>query len=125
MKNILSTYEVLQAIVAYSQAIETDSFVFLSGQLGLDPKTGKMVEGGVEEQTEQAMKNILAILKEADLTVSNIVKTTIFMKDIADFTKINDVYAKYFAEGFPARSAIQIAALPKGGLVEIEVIASK
>ena len=125
MKNILSTYEAPQAIGAYSQAIETDSFVFLSGQLGLDPKTGKMVEGGVEEQTEQAMKNILAILKEASLTVSNIVKTTIFMKDIADFTKINDVYAKYFAEGFPARSAIQIAALPKGGLVEIEVIASK
>lgn len=125
MKNILSTYEAPQTIGAYSQAIETDSFVFLSGQLGLDPKTGKMVEGGVEEQTEQAMKNILAILKEAGLTVSNIVKTTIFMKDIADFTKINDVYAKYFAEGFPARSAIQIAALPKGGLVEIEVIASK
>lgn len=125
MKNVLSTYEAPQAIGPYSQAIEIDNLLFVSGQLGLEPESGKMVEGGVEAQAEQAMQNISAILEEAGLTFSNIVKTTIFLADMNDFAKVNEVYASHFVGDFPARSAIQVAALPKGGLVEIEVIAVK
>lgn len=125
MKNVLSTYEAPQAIGPYSQAIEIDNLLFVSGQLGLEPESGKMVEGGVEAQAEQAMQNISAILDEAGLTFSNIVKTTIFLADMNDFAKVNEVYAGHFVGDFPARSAIQVAGLPKGGLVEIEVIAVK
>lgn len=125
MKNVLSTYEAPQAIGPYSQAIEIDNLLFVSGQLGLEPESGKMVEGGVEAQAEQAMQNISAILEEAGLTFSNIVKTTIFLADMNDFAKVNEVYASHFVGDFPARSTIQVAGLPKGGLVEIEVIAVK
>lgn len=125
MKNVLSTYEAPQAIGPYSQAIEIDNLLFVSGQLGLEPESGKMVEGGVEAQAEQAMKNVSAILDEAGLTFSNIVKTTIFLADMNDFAKVNEIYASHFVSDFPARSAIQVAGLPKGGLVEIEVIAVK
>lgn len=125
MKNVLSTYEAPQAIGPYSQAIEIDNLLFVSGQLGLEPESGKMVEGGVEAQAEQAMKNVSAILDEAGLTFSNIVKTTIFLADMNDFAKVNEIYASHFVSDFPARSAIQVAGLPKGGLVEIEVVAVK
>ena len=125
MKNVLSTYEAPQAIGPYSQAIEIDNLLFISGQLGLEPKSGKMVEGGIEAQTEQAMQNLSAILKEAGLAFPNIVKTTIFLADMNDFAKVNEIYASHFVGDYPARSAIQVAALPKGGLVEIEAIAVK
>lgn len=125
MKNVLSTSKAPQAIGAYSQAIEIDGFIFLSGQLGLNPKTGELVDDDIESQTKQAMKNILLILDEAGLNFSNIIKTTIFLTNINDFTKVNSIYAEHFVDEFPARSAVQVAALPKGGLVEIEVIAKK
>jgi 2-iminobutanoate/2-iminopropanoate deaminase len=125
IKSIIATEQAPAAIGPYSQAVCVGGLVFLSGQLALDPATGALVPGGIEAQTEQAFKNIEAILAETGLTTANIIKTTVFLADINDFAAMNEVYATHFTSDFPARSAVQVAALPKGGLVEIECIASR
>lgn len=125
MKKVIATNNAPAAIGPYSQAIQAGNMLFASGQLGLDPSTGNFVEGGVKEQTEQAFKNIHAILAEAGLTIDNVVKTTVFLADMADFAVMNEVYAQQFTGTFPARSAVAVKTLPKNGLVEIEIIAIK
>lgn len=111
------------AIGPYSSGVKLGDMLYLSGQLGLDPATGTLPEG-VEAQAEQSLKNIENLLAEAGATMANVVKTTVFLADIADFARVNEVYAKHFEAPFPARSAVQVAAIPAGGLVEIEVIAA-
>ena len=113
------------AIGPYSQAIAVDGLLFCSGQLGLDPASGAIVEGGVEAQAERSLDNLTAVLDAAGLTWSDVVKTTIFLADIADFAAVNAVYGRFTPEPPPARSTVQVAALPKGGLVEIEAIARR
>ncbi|MGV8025142.1 MAG: RidA family protein [Anaerolineaceae bacterium] len=113
-----------KAVGPYSLAVKTGNLVFTAGQLGLDAKTGTMVEGGIQAQTEQALQNISAVLKAADSDISRVIKTTVFLKNMNDFSAMNEVYARFFGENPPARSAFEVAALPKGGLVEIEVIAT-
>ena len=122
MKKVIFTEKAPAAIGPYSQAIEANGMVFLSGQLPVDPATGEFVPGGVAEQTAQNIKHVLAA---AGLTTANIVKTTVFLADMSLFAEMNAVYAKYFEGDFPARSAIAVKALPKGALVEIESIAAK
>lgn len=125
MKKIISTDAAPAAIGPYSQAIETNGMLFISGQIPIDPKTGEFVQGGIKEQTEQSFKNIKAILTEAGLTIENVVKTTVLLADINDFAAMNEVYASQFDKTFPARSAFAVKSLPKNALVEIEVIASR
>lgn len=105
----------------YSQAVRAGSYVFCSGQIAIDPKTNEVLKGTVEEQTELVMKNIAAVLKEAGADWKNIVKTTIFLTDMADFPKVNGIYGRYFSENPPARSTVAVAGLPKGVNVEVEV----
>lgn len=112
------------AIGPYSQAVEANGFVYLSGQLPIDPQTGKMPEG-IKAQTQQALENVKAILAEAGLTMKNVVKTTVMLADIADFGGMNEVYATFFDEPFPARSAFAVRDVPKGALLELECIAAK
>lgn len=125
MKKVINTMDAPAAIGPYSQAIEANGMVFISGQLPVDPATGEFVEGGITEQTTQSFKNIKAILAEAGLTTDNIVKTTVFLSDMALFAEMNAVYAQQFGETFPARSAFAVRTLPKNALVEIEAIAVK
>jgi 2-iminobutanoate/2-iminopropanoate deaminase len=125
MKKAIKTEKAPAAIGPYSQAIKTGGLLFVSGQLGIQPETGNFVGGGVREQTVQVFKNIGAILSEAGYEWSDIVKTTVFMADMSDFAVVNEVYAAQFDGDFPARSAVAVKTLPKNGLVEIEVIASK
>ncbi len=113
------------AIGPYSQAIEVNGFVFASGQIPIDPATGSFVEGGIQEQTRQALTNAQQILQTAGTDLNHVVKTTVFLSDIANFAPMNEVYARFFTEPFPARSAVAVKDLPKGALVEIEVIAVK
>ena len=122
MKEIIFTETAPKAIGPYSQATATETLVYTSGQLGIDVATGKLAEG-VENQAHCAMKNLGELLKAKGLGYASIVKTTIFLKDLADFATVNAVYASYFAGEYPARSTIQVAALPLGGLVEIECVA--
>ena len=121
-KIAIQTSKAPAAIGPYSQAIRVNGFVYTSGQLGLDPETGELKDG-VQEQTHQAFKNIQAILEEEGLDLNHIVKTTVFLNDMNDFAAVNEVYATYFTGNFPARSAVEVARLPKDGLVEIEAIA--
>jgi 2-iminobutanoate/2-iminopropanoate deaminase len=107
----------------YSQAIVHGDLVFVAGQLGVDPGTGQMVEGGIGPQTEQVMRNLAAILEAAGSSLSNVVKATIFLVDLVDFAAMNEVYGREMGEPFPARATFQVAALPSGALVEIEVVA--
>ena len=125
MNKVINTIQAPAAIGPYSQAIQKGDFLFVSGQLGIDPVTGDFVEGGGKEQARQVFKNILAIISEAGYTMGNIVKTTVFLADMADFATVNEVYASQFESAFPARSAVAVRTLPKNGLVEIEVIAIK
>lgn len=125
MKKVISTDKAPAAIGPYSQAIEVNGTIYASGQLPIDPATGEFVQGGVKEQTQQVFRNIKAILAEVGLTTDNIVKTTVLLADIADFGAMNEVYATQFDGSFPARSAFAVKALPKGALVEIEIIASR
>ena len=122
-KEILHTDHAPRAIGPYSQAVKAQGFLYTSGQLGIDPATGKLCEG-VENQAHQAMKNLGAILKEAGLTYAAILKTTVFVTDLKDFAKVNAIYESYFEGAFPARSCVQVAALPLGGQVEIECVAA-
>lgn len=124
MKQI-STQNAPAAIGPYSQAIEANGFVYASGQLPIDPATGAFPEGGVKEQTRQSILNVKAILEEAGLALSNVVKTTVYLADMGDFAAMNEVYSQFFAQPFPARSAIAVKALPKGALVEVEVVAAR
>ena len=121
---IIRTAAAPAAIGPYSQAIQTGNLLLTSGQLGLDPITGSLPEG-VEAQAEQALKNIGAILSEAGYTKEDVVKTTVFIRNMGDFGKVNTIYAAFFGDHKPARSCVEVSALPKGGLVEIEVIASR
>lgn len=122
-KEIITCDKVPPAIGPYSVGVKAGHFAFISGQLGFDPATAVLVEGGVEAQTHQALKNLKAILEGAGSSLDNVVKTTVFLMDMGDFAKVNAIYAEYFTSNPPARSAVQVAALPKGGLVEIEAIA--
>lgn len=125
MKKVINTKQAPAAIGPYSQAIQAGNLLFVSGQLGLDPATGEFVEGGVKEQAHQLFKNMKAILSEAGYTMADIVKTTVFLSDMSDFAAVNEVYASQFEGDYPARSAFAVKTLPKNGLVEVEVIASK
>jgi 2-iminobutanoate/2-iminopropanoate deaminase len=121
-RTVISTSQAPAAIGPYSQAIKAGKFLFASGQLGLVPATGNLAEG-IEGQTRQALSNIQAVLAEAGATVADVVKTTIFLADMAHFATVNALYGEVFEHEPPARSTVQVAALPKGGLVEIEIIA--
>lgn len=122
---VLHTEKAPAAIGPYSQAIEVNGFVFASGQVPIDPATGEFVAGGIEEQTRQALTNASHIMEEAGIDLSHVVKTTVFLADMADFAAMNKVYATFFKEPYPARSAVAVKALPKGALVEVECIAAK
>ncbi|USB33744.1 RidA family protein [Paenibacillus sp. YPG26] len=123
-KNAVSTTKAPGAIGPYSQGVEIGNLIYTSGQLGLDPVSGELAEG-VEKQTVQALRNVQAILEEAGSGLDQVIKTTVFVKDLADFTKVNEIYSTFFTEPYPARSTVEVARLPKDGLVEIEVIALK
>ena len=121
----IATKNAPAAIGPYSQAIEVNGFVYASGQIPIDPATGAFVPGGIKEQTQQSLKNALAILQQAGTDMAHVVKTTVYLADIADFAAMNEVYATFFQEPYPARSAVAVKDLPKGALVEIEVLAAK
>jgi len=120
----ISTTKAPGAIGPYSQAIQAGDFVYTSGQLGLDPQTGAFPEGGIKEQARQSLNNVKAILEEAGLSMANVVKTTVFLANMEDFAEMNSVYAEFFTEPYPARSAVAVKTLPKNALVEIEVVAA-
>jgi 2-iminobutanoate/2-iminopropanoate deaminase len=123
MKKVIFTEKAPAAIGPYSQAIEANGMVFLSGQLPVDPATGEFAGADFRSQAEQAVKNVAAILEAAGTDASKVVKTTVFLTDMANFAVLNEVYSTLFSAPFPARSAVAVAALPKGGLVEIEILA--
>ena len=123
MKTVISSDRAPQAIGPYSQAIKANGFLFVSGQIPLDPTTGQIVYGGIETQTYQVIANLRAILEREGLTFANVVKTTVFLKDMEDFTVMNKVYAQAFADEPPARACVQVARLPRDVSVEIELIA--
>ena len=125
MKRIIKTENAPAAIGPYSQAIEINNTLYISGQIPLDPKTGSIVAGGIKEQTEQVMKNIAAILDEAGYSFSDVVKSTCLLSDISNFVAMNEVYAEYYPVNPPARAAFAVKDLPKGALIEIETIAAK
>ena len=120
----ISTTKAPGASVPYSQAIQAGNMVFTSGQLPITPQTGAFPDGGIKEQTRQSLLNVKAILEGAGLTMANVVKTTVFLADMNDFADMNSVYAEFFTEPYPARSAVAVKTLPKGALVEIEAVAS-
>ena len=120
---VISSKKAPAAIGPYSQAIQVGNLVYTSGQIPIDPAIGVIVAGGIKEQTRQSLTNVKAVLEEAGLTMANVVKTTVFMADMNDFAEMNSVYAEFFSEPFPARSAVAVKTLPKGALVEIEVVA--
>ena len=123
MKKVISTKGAPQAIGPYSQAIAANGFLFISGQLGVTP-SGEFAGADVKSQAQRSLQNLQAILSEAGLSFENAVKTTIFLADIADFAAVNEIYAEFFKEPYPARSTVAVKTLPKGGLVEIELIAA-
>ncbi len=124
-KTIIQTEEAPKAVGPYSQGVCMNAIQFISGQLPIDPKTGKIVEGGIKAQTEQSLKNLGAVLKATELDYPNVLKTTVLLADINDFGEMNEVYAKFFTENPPARVCFQVAALPMGALVEIEAVSSR
>jgi 2-iminobutanoate/2-iminopropanoate deaminase len=122
-KQIVVSEKAPKALGPYTVANRAGDFVFTAGQLGIDPLTGDLVAGGVEAETRQALTNLQAVLQSAGSSLDRVLKTTVFLRDIADFAKMNAVYAQFFTQDFPARSTIQVAALPKNGAVEIEAVA--
>jgi 2-iminobutanoate/2-iminopropanoate deaminase len=124
-RHAVTTTGAPSAIGPYSQAIASGDLVFCSGQLGLDPATGEIVDGGVEAQTERALRNLVSVLDAAGASMADVVKTTIFLADIGDFAAVNAVYARHMPDPAPARSTFAVGALPKGGLIEIEAIARR
>jgi|SRR5580704_16022233 2-iminobutanoate/2-iminopropanoate deaminase len=125
MKKVISTTEAPLAVGPYSQAIAAGQFVFCSGQIPLEPGTGILIEGDISRQTERVLQNIAAVLRAYDLGMEHVVKTTVFLTDLGNFAEMNAEYSKFFPDDPPARSTIQVAALPKGANVEIEAIALK
>src|SRR5438552_6307587 len=123
MKKIISTNEAPAAIGPYSQAVRSGSFLFCSGQIPLDPKSGQIISGDIAAQTRRVLDNIAAVLRAEGLTFDNVVKTTIFLTDLEDFQTVNEVYGSYFKQDPPARSTVQVSALPKGAKIEIDAIA--
>ncbi|XP_048452296.1 2-iminobutanoate/2-iminopropanoate deaminase isoform X1 [Rhincodon typus] len=123
VRRIISTSKAPGAIGPYSQAVVVDRTMYISGQLGLDPATGQLVTGGTAQEAKQALINMGEILKAANCNYNNVVKTTVLLADINDFNSVNEVYKQYFMTNFPARAAYQVAALPRGGRVEIEAVA--
>ena len=122
-KKIIATPKAPAAIGPYSQAIRIGDFLYTSGQISLDPKTMQMITGDIEVETEKVLKNIEAILKEDGLNLNNIIKTTVYLTDLSEFARMNQVYEKFFTDTKPARACVQVAALPKGAKVEIDVVA--
>lgn len=122
---VISTTNAPAAIGPYSQAIEANGMLFCSGQIPINPATGVLVEGGIQEQTRQVFHNISEVLAAAGTDLSHVVKTTVFLSDMANFAAMNEVYAEFFSQPFPARSAVAVRELPKGAMVEIEVLAVK
>ena len=125
MKKVISTTEAPQAIGPYSQAIEAGGFIFVSGQIPLIPTTGELVEGSVEVQTARVLENLKAILEAAGSSLEAVVKTTVYITNMDDFAKVNGIYGQYFQENPPARVCVEVSKLPKGALVEIDVIAAR
>jgi 2-iminobutanoate/2-iminopropanoate deaminase len=125
MKSIVNTNNAPAPIGPYSQAVSAGGFVFLSGQIALNPATGELVTADIKTETKQVMENIGAILKEAGLDFNNVIKTSIFLMDMQNFAQVNEVYGTYFSDNFPARETVQVAGLPKGVNVEITVTAIK
>ncbi|MEC7821246.1 MAG: RidA family protein [Candidatus Neomarinimicrobiota bacterium] len=123
-KKVIATDKAPKAIGPYSQAIEIDNTLYLAGQIGLDPASGKLVDGGIEKQTDRVMKNLQAVLDAAGYSFDNVVQTQVFVADLNDYKAMNDVYAKYFSDAPPARAAVQ-AVLPRGALVEIMMVAKR
>lgn len=121
----ISTTNAPKAIGPYSQAIQVGNFIFTSGQIPIDPSTGTIVDGGIKAQARQSLQNIKAIMEESGIEMKNIIKTTVFLSDMNDFAEMNEVYAEFFTEPYPARSAVAVKTLPKGALVEIEAVAEK
>lgn len=124
-RKVIQTDEAPAAIGPYSQGLLAGHTLYISGQLGIDPATGKLAEGGVATQTQQALENVMAILKKANMSLRDVVQVQVFLADIADFAAVNNVYKSYFQDPYPARAAVQVAALPAGGAVEILVTAVK
>jgi 2-iminobutanoate/2-iminopropanoate deaminase len=124
-RHAVTTTGAPSAIGPYSQGLVSGDLVFCSGQLGLDPATGELVDGGVEAQTERALRNLTSVLDAAGASMADVVKTTIFLADISDFAAVNAVYARHMPDPAPARSTFAVGALPKGGLIEIEAIARR
>ena len=122
-RDVISTPNAPKAIGPYSQAIKANGFVFISGQVALDPATGNLIEGGIEEQTEQVLKNLSAILQASGSSWEKVVKTTVFLKNMSEFAQMNEIYGKTFKNAPPARSTVEVARLPKDVSVEIDVIA--
>lgn len=122
-KQIITSDKAPKALGPYSVANRIGNLVFTAGQLGLDPQTGELALGGIEAETHQALTNIRNVLEAAGYSLSQVVKTTVFLRDMNDFTRMNAIYGQFFTENFPARSTVQVAALPKGGAVEIETVA--
>jgi 2-iminobutanoate/2-iminopropanoate deaminase len=122
-KQVISTENAPKAIGPYSAGIRSNQMVFTAGQLGIDPQTGELVPGGIEAETRQALTNLKHVLEAGGSALSEVIKTTVFLRDINDFSRMNGVYAEFFTQNPPARSAVQVAALPKGGAVEIEAVA--
>lgn len=125
MKTIISTDKAPQAIGPYSQAVEVNGMIYTSGMIPINPEDGTLVTGTVEEQAEQALKNLKALVEASGSTMDKVVKTTVFIKNMNDFGKINEIYAKYFTGSYPSRSCVEVARLPKDVLIEIEAIAIK
>lgn len=125
MKKVISTDKAPKAIGPYSQAIEFNNMIYTSGVIPVNPETNELVNGSIEEQAEQAIKNLATLLIEAGSSVDNVIKTTVFIKDMNDFAKVNEIYASYFTKDCPARSCVEVARLPKDVLIEIEAIAYK
>jgi len=123
-KRIIQTELAPAAIGPYSQAIRIGDFLYTSGQIALDPKSGKFLSGEIKEETEQTLKNISAILQADGLELENVIKTTVYLSDLNDFVQMNQIYEKYFSKNKPARACVQVAALPKGAKIEIDAIAS-
>lgn len=123
MKRAIQTHAAPAAVGPYSQAIEQDGFIFCSGQIGLDAGSGRLIEGGIEAQTRRVIENLREVLHAAGASLRDVVKTTIFLTDLTDFETVNRIYSEHFEQPYPARSTVQVAALPRGARVEIEAIA--
>lgn len=122
---VISTQKAPQAIGPYSQGIIAGNMVYTSGQLGIDPENGEIVSSSIQDEARQSLKNLEAVLKEADVKLTDVIKTTVFVKDLNQFAEINEVYSEFFSEHKPARSCVEVARLPKDGNIEIEAIALK